>query len=176
MSCFLLYPTQCISKYCWLYLQIYAKASTSCVGLQPVQSHRNQFLESSHAFVSSSVVAVFKFFMIFEQEAPYVLFCTGVPILRWSCSNPSTSYCLIATCPGPNQDHILSRIPEQPPNWSPHSQFPIQTAIIKLLNIKQILSFMCSSGFSSQVKLHPNSWPLAPSFLTTFPLSYLYSI
>lgn len=99
-----------------------------------------------------------------------------VPILRWSCSNPSTSYCLIATCPGPNQDHILSRTPEQPPNWSPHSQFSIQTAIIRLLNIKQILSFTCSSGFSSQVKLHPNSWPLAPSFLTTFPLFYLYSI
>lgn len=41
--------TQCISKYRWLYLQVYAKASASFMGLQPVQSHRNRFLECSHA-------------------------------------------------------------------------------------------------------------------------------
>lgn len=46
------------------------------MSLQPVQSHGNQFLECPHA-VSSSVVAAFKFFIIFEQAAPCFYFALG---------------------------------------------------------------------------------------------------
>lgn len=89
------------------------------------------------------------------------LFCTGLRILCRSCSNPSTSCChcliaiaLVQTKTTSCLEHLNSHLT----NWSPQSVLHTE-ATIRLWTINQVLSFMCSRGFSSQVKLHPNPWP-----------------
>lgn len=97
----------------------------------------------------------------FWTSGSMFLFCTGLRILCRSCSNPSTSCChcliaiaLVQTKTTSCLEHLNSHLT----NWSPQSVLHTE-ATIRLWTINQVLSFMCSRGFSSQVKLHPNPWP-----------------
>lgn len=185
--CSLLYPTPNASANAFGFTyKIYPKAQRHLHELATRAVTREPALRMYSCFVSSSVVAAFKFFIIFEQAAPCFYFALGSVYYVGPAqiqALPIVSLLLPWSKPRP---HLVQKTwTSHVTSWSPLSVLHTE-ASVRLWNINQVLSVMCSRGFSSQVKLHPNPWPwptspaghdlASGSFLSYhFPLGFFIS-